>query len=112
MVTSDDCCRLARSICAQIRERLKQSHESFEAAMKHLQNHHSGRLEKKEEQRLKVRKIHAPHVARLALKSISMKDYIAHGTYGCVVMGLHRDRVEERSVTRHASRVSGVVTLA
>ena len=79
--------------------------------MKHLQNHHSGRLEKKEEQRLKVRKIHAPHVARLALKSISMKDYIAHGTHGCVV-GLHRDRVQERSVMRHASRVGVGVTLA
>ena len=71
--------RLAKSICAQIKERLQQSHTSFANALKQLETRHSGRLEKTEEQRLKMRKIHAPKVARLALESTSMKDFILYG---------------------------------
>ena len=71
--------RLAKSICAQIKDRLKHSHETFNVAMKQLEAKHSGRLERTEEQRLKVRKVHAPKVARLALESTSLKDYILYG---------------------------------
>ena len=73
--------RLARSICQQIKERLRHSHDTFSLALKQLETRHTGRLEKTEEQRLKVRKIHAPKVARLALESTSLKDYILYGTF-------------------------------
>ncbi|XP_013412982.1 dual serine/threonine and tyrosine protein kinase [Lingula anatina] len=79
MIKSLSEARLAKSICAQFKERLKNSHEQFSAALKQLEAKHSGRLEKTEEQRLKVRKIHAPKVAKLALESISMKDFISFG---------------------------------
>lgn len=48
--------RLARSICSQFRERLKASHDQFAASLRHLEAMHSGRLERTEEQRLKVTK--------------------------------------------------------
>lgn len=46
--------RLARCICAQFRDRLRASHEQFQAAMRQLEAVHSGRLERTESQRLKV----------------------------------------------------------
>ena len=49
--------RLARSICSQFRERLKASHDQFAASLRHLEAMHSGRLERTEEQRLKVKTI-------------------------------------------------------
>ena len=73
------CFRLAKSICSQIKDRLKNSHEHFSSALKQLEARHSGRLERTEEQRLKVRKIHAPKVARLALESVSLRDFIVYG---------------------------------
>ena len=72
-------CRLARSVCSQIKERLKQSHETFAIALRQLEARHSGRLEKTEEQRLRLRKVFAPRVAKLVLESTSMKDYILFG---------------------------------
>ena len=77
---------LAKSICAQIKDRLKHSHETFAAALKQLEARHSGRLEKTEEQRLKVRKIYAPKVARLALESTSLRDYIIYGQFSLLVV--------------------------
>ena len=74
-------CRLAHSICAQIKDRVCKSHRSFSTALRQLQTHHNGRLEKTEEHQLKLRKIYAPKVARLALESTSFKDYILHGIY-------------------------------
>lgn len=59
--------------------RLKHSHEIFNVALKQLETRHSGRLERTEEQRLRVRKIYAPRVARLALESTSLRDYILFG---------------------------------
>lgn len=73
--------RLAKSICTQIKDRLKHSHDHFSSALRQLEARHSGRLERTEEQRLKVRKIHAPKVARLALESISLRDYVLFGEY-------------------------------
>ncbi|KAK0063245.1 dual serine/threonine and tyrosine protein kinase [Biomphalaria pfeifferi] len=71
--------RLAKSISYQIKERLNKSHESFSNALKQLEQRHSGRLDKIEEHRLKLRKVHAPRLAKLALESTSLKDLILHG---------------------------------
>lgn len=71
--------RLAKSIASQIRERLNRSHEAFAAALKQLEARHTGRLDRIEEQRLKMRKVHAPRVAKLALESTSLRDTILYG---------------------------------
>ncbi|GFS69497.1 hypothetical protein NPIL_611421 [Nephila pilipes] len=71
--------RLARSICSQFRERLRASHDQFAASLRHLEAMHSGRLERTEEQRLKVRKLHAPKLAKFALESTSLRDIILYG---------------------------------
>lgn len=83
-VASDMLCslnenRLAKTICNQIQSRLKNSHQTFSAALRQLEFKHSGRLIKTEDRRVKVRKVFAPKVARLALESVSMKDFIVHG---------------------------------
>lgn len=71
--------RLAKSISGQIKERLNKSHDAFATALRQLEQRHSGRLDRIEEERLKLRKIHAPKVAKLALESTSIKDVILHG---------------------------------
>lgn len=71
--------RLAKSICSQFRERLKQSHENFLLAIKQLESVHSVRLERTEELRIKVRKVYAPKIARYALESTSLRDLILYG---------------------------------
>ena len=73
------CCRLAKNISSQIKERLNKSHDSFAAALKQLEQKHSGRLDRIEEGRLKLRKVHAPRVAKVALESTSLMDVILHG---------------------------------
>ncbi|KAH9487895.1 hypothetical protein Btru_067350 [Bulinus truncatus] len=70
--------RLAKSIASQIKERLNKSHDSFINALKQLEQRHNGRLDKIEEHRLKLRKVHAPRLAKLALESTSLKDLILH----------------------------------
>ncbi|CAC5365314.1 DSTYK [Mytilus coruscus] len=71
--------RLAKSISGQIKERLNKSHDAFAMALRQLEQKHTGRLDKIEEERLKLRKIHAPKVAKVALESTSIKDTILHG---------------------------------
>lgn len=70
---------MAKSISGQIKERLNKSHDAFATALRQLEQKHSGRLDKIEEERLKLRKIHAPKVAKVALESTSIKDTILHG---------------------------------
>lgn len=71
--------RLAKSICSQFQTRLNSSHEAFAASLRQLEAGHSGRLEKTEDLWLKVRKDHAPRLARLSLESRSLQDVLLHG---------------------------------
>ncbi|XP_051854502.1 dual serine/threonine and tyrosine protein kinase [Antechinus flavipes] len=70
--------KLAKSICSQFRTRLNSSHEAFAASLQQLEAGHSGRLEKTEDLWLKVRKDHAPRLARLSLESRSLQDVLLH----------------------------------
>lgn len=71
--------RLAKNICSQFRTRLIRSHEAFTQSMRVLEMRHNGRLEKKEEQRMKLRKVFAPRVARCVLDSTSLRDLVLYG---------------------------------
>ncbi|XP_063307519.1 dual serine/threonine and tyrosine protein kinase [Pelobates fuscus] len=71
--------KLAKSICSQFCKRLKSSHEAFAGSLKQLEVGHCGRLEKTEDLWLKVRKDHAPRLARLSLESRSLQDMLLHG---------------------------------
>ncbi|XP_041379735.1 dual serine/threonine and tyrosine protein kinase-like [Gigantopelta aegis] len=71
--------RLAKSISSQIKERLTKSHDGFLSSLRQLEIRHCGRLDKIEDQRLKLRKVHAPKVAKLALESTSLKDAVQFG---------------------------------
>ena len=71
--------RLAKNICSQFRTRLIRSHEAFTQSMRVLEMRHNGRLEKKEEQRMKLRKVFAPRIARCVLDSTSLRDLVLYG---------------------------------
>ncbi|XP_073700154.1 dual serine/threonine and tyrosine protein kinase [Garra rufa] len=71
--------KLARSICSQFRTRLNSSHEAFAASLRQLEEGHTGRLERTEDLWLRVRKDHAPRLARLSLESRSLRDILLHG---------------------------------
>ncbi|XP_076468907.1 dual serine/threonine and tyrosine protein kinase-like isoform X2 [Babylonia areolata] len=79
MLSSLSEARLAKSIAGQIKDRLNRSHEAFAAALKQLETRHCGRLDRIEEQRLKLRKVHAPRLAKLALESTSLRDSVMYG---------------------------------
>jgi receptor-interacting serine/threonine-protein kinase 5 len=71
--------RLAKTISTQFRDKLKSSHDAFQTALRSLENYYSGKLERTEEQRIAIRKCHAPKLAKLALESMSMMDVIRFG---------------------------------
>ncbi|XP_069798099.1 dual serine/threonine and tyrosine protein kinase [Narcine bancroftii] len=71
--------KLAKSICSQFRTRLNSSHEAFAASLRQLETGLSGKLERTEDLWLKVRKDHAPRLARLSLESRSLRDLLLHG---------------------------------
>ena len=54
--------RLAKSICAQFRNKVGSSHEAFLGAMKQLENRQSGRLKEKEGQRETIRKVGSRYI--------------------------------------------------
>ena len=57
LIDSLSASRLAKGICAQFRSKVSASHDSFLAAMKQLENRHSGRLKETEGQRETIRKV-------------------------------------------------------
>lgn len=71
--------RISKAIATQFRDKVKSSHDSFQAALRSLENHYSGKLERTEEQRVAIRKHYAPRLARLALESTSMSDMVRFG---------------------------------
>ncbi|XP_057312064.1 dual serine/threonine and tyrosine protein kinase-like isoform X2 [Hydractinia symbiolongicarpus] len=71
--------RLAKNICSQFKTRLMRSHEAFTQSLRVLEMRHNGRLEKKEEQRVRLRKVFAPRVARCVLDSTSLRDLVLYG---------------------------------
>lgn len=73
--------RLAKSISSQIKERLNKSHIDFGNALRQLEMRHTSRLDNIEEHRLKLRKVHAPRLAKIALESTSLKDVILYGEH-------------------------------
>ncbi|KAJ4441032.1 hypothetical protein ANN_10881, partial [Periplaneta americana] len=79
MLDSLSAARLSKSISTQFRDKVRSSHESFQSALRSLESHYSGRLERTEEQRIAIRKYHTPRLARLALESTSMCDMIRYG---------------------------------
>ncbi|KAK7916673.1 hypothetical protein WMY93_012434 [Mugilogobius chulae] len=88
--------KLARSICSQFRTKLNSSHEAFAASLRQLEEGHTGRLERTEDLWLRVRKDHAPRLARLSLESRSLRDVllqvtkvgprVGRGQYGVVYL--------------------------
>ncbi|KAL6464196.1 hypothetical protein MHYP_G00265130 [Metynnis hypsauchen] len=71
--------KLAKSICSQFRTRLNSSHDAFAASLRQLEEGHTGRLERTEDLWLRVRKDHAPRLARLSLESRSLRDVLLYG---------------------------------
>uniref|UniRef100_A0A8C8ERA6 Dual serine/threonine and tyrosine protein kinase n=1 Tax=Oncorhynchus tshawytscha TaxID=74940 RepID=A0A8C8ERA6_ONCTS len=71
--------KLAKSICSQFRTRLNSSHDAFAGSLRQLEEGHTGRLERTEDLWLRVRKDHAPRLARLSLESRSLRDVLLHG---------------------------------
>lgn len=71
--------RLSKSICGQFKEKLKQSHEQFSQAIRHLEQLHLEKRKRTEQQRSSLRKCFAPRIARFALEAICLKDQINYG---------------------------------
>ncbi|GFT13454.1 hypothetical protein NPIL_257201 [Nephila pilipes] len=70
---------LARSICNQLQQKVRSSHERFVASLSQLEERHLDRLEQRESERRNVRTLYAPQVAKLSLESSSLKDMIQYG---------------------------------
>ncbi|XP_037087646.1 dual serine/threonine and tyrosine protein kinase-like [Pollicipes pollicipes] len=71
--------RLSRIICSQLRERLRCAHEAFVHSIGRLEAQLAGQLEQTERDRLRMKKQHAPHVARLALQAAAYVDSARFG---------------------------------
>ncbi|UJR15522.1 hypothetical protein I4U23_002462 [Adineta vaga] len=71
--------KLAKSVCTQLNDRIRMSHENFETLLKQLEHRHSDRLKTTEDKQQRVRKEYTPKIARLLLESTSLKDLIQYG---------------------------------
>ena len=63
----------------QLRDRLRCAHEAFVRSIGRLEAQLDGRLEQTERDRLRMKKLHAPHVARLALQAAAYVDAARFG---------------------------------
>ncbi|KAJ9586032.1 hypothetical protein L9F63_020329 [Diploptera punctata] len=68
MLDSLSAARLAKSISTQFREKIRSSHEAFLSALRSLENHYTGHLEKTEEQRIAIRKYYTLDLLALLWK--------------------------------------------
>ncbi|CAF1448572.1 unnamed protein product [Rotaria sordida] len=71
--------KLAKSVCTQLNDRIRMSHDNFETLLKQLEHRHSDRLKSTEDKQQRVRKECTPKIARLLLESTSLKDLIQYG---------------------------------
>ncbi|CAF3663260.1 unnamed protein product [Rotaria sp. Silwood1] len=71
--------KLAKSVCAQLNDRIRMSHDNFETLLKQLEHRHSDRLKSTEDKQQRVRKEFTPKIARHLLESTSLKDLILYG---------------------------------
>ncbi|OQR67928.1 dual serine/threonine and tyrosine protein kinase-like [Tropilaelaps mercedesae] len=71
--------RLAKCICAQFRDKLKNSHERFVVAMTKLKADHDGRIDMIKNEKDKIRNVLAPCIARYSLEAVSLRDSILYG---------------------------------
>ncbi|CAF3643017.1 unnamed protein product [Rotaria sordida] len=71
--------KLAKSVCTQLNDRIRMSHDNFETLLKQLEHRHSDRLKSTEDKQQRVRKEFTPKIARHLLESTSLKDLIKYG---------------------------------
>lgn len=93
--------KLAKVLCLQFQNRITLAHEAFQSSLKIIEEYHTGRsvlvtlllrvliplkrslimlrLRKAEEQRLALRKQHAPRLAKLAMESLALRDSLLYG---------------------------------
>ncbi|CAF3342750.1 unnamed protein product [Rotaria socialis] len=71
--------KLAKSVCSQLNDRIRMSHDNFETLLKQLDHRHTDRLKSTEDKQQRVRKDCTPRIARLLLESTSLKDLIQYG---------------------------------
>ncbi|CAF1657585.1 unnamed protein product, partial [Adineta ricciae] len=71
--------KLAKSVCMQLNDRIRMSHNNFETLLKQLEHRHSDRLKTTEDKQQRVRKDFTPKIARHLLESTSLKDLIQYG---------------------------------
>ena len=64
---------------------MSKAHTAFENSMQRLEMCYSGRLRKTESHSLNLRKKLAPRIARLALESRSLRDFVMHGQLSQIV---------------------------
>ncbi|XP_060515912.1 dual serine/threonine and tyrosine protein kinase-like isoform X4 [Cylas formicarius] len=79
MIDSLTAAKLAKTVSTQFQEHINSSHHAFQSAMRNLESQLSGQLVQTEEQRIAIRKKHAPRFARLALESTSLCDLVLWG---------------------------------
>ncbi|CAF4182406.1 unnamed protein product, partial [Rotaria magnacalcarata] len=65
--------KLAKSVCSQLNDRIRMSHDNFETLLKQLDHRHTDRLKSTEDKQQRVRKDCTPRIARLLLESTSLK---------------------------------------
>ena len=72
----------SKVLASQLCEKIRAAHEQLNGALEALESVHSQRLMRTEEQRLALRKKHAPRLARLTMESLALKDVLNFGMPG------------------------------